>query len=71
MVRTFIHVFHICLSLVFGLQNREYSTLYAQKLALTSLTSGGYSVGMVRSRTQATEFLPFFSLITNMFSSYV
>jgi hypothetical protein len=49
-----------------GLESREYSrrdssrrprgTLYPQKLALTSLTSGGRSVGLVRSRTQATEF---------------
>jgi hypothetical protein len=48
-----------------GLENREYgrkdpsrwprSTLYPQKLALTSPTSGGGSVGIVRSRTQATE----------------
>jgi len=30
--------------------------LYPQKLALTSPTSGGRSVGMVRSRTKATEF---------------
>jgi hypothetical protein len=30
--------------------------LYPQKLALTSPTSGGRSIGMVRSRTQATEF---------------
>jgi hypothetical protein len=29
--------------------------LYLQKLALTSQTSGGCSVGIVRSRTQATE----------------
>jgi hypothetical protein len=29
---------------------------YPQKLALTSLTSGGRSVDIVRSRTQATEF---------------
>jgi hypothetical protein len=29
--------------------------LYPQKLALTSLTSGGRSVGIVHSRTQATE----------------
>jgi len=34
--------------------------LYPQKLALTSLTGGGRSVGMVRSRTKATEF---FSLL--------
>jgi hypothetical protein len=32
-------------------------TLYPQKLALTSSTSGGRSVGIVRSRTQATEFV--------------
>jgi hypothetical protein len=32
------------------------STLYSQKLALTSPTIGGRSVGIVRSRTQATEF---------------
>jgi hypothetical protein len=31
-------------------------TLYPQKLALTSPTSGGLSVGIVRSRTKATEF---------------
>jgi hypothetical protein len=49
-----------------GLENREYDrrdpslrprgTLYPQKLALTSLTSGGRLVGVVRSWTQATEF---------------
>jgi hypothetical protein len=48
-----------------GLENREYGrwdplqwsrdTLYPQKLALTSPTSGGRSVGIVRSRTKATE----------------
>jgi hypothetical protein len=31
-------------------------TLYPQKLAHTSPTSGGRSVGIVRSRTKATEF---------------
>ena len=31
--------------------------LYSQKLALTSPTGGGRSVGIVRSRTKATEFL--------------
>jgi hypothetical protein len=31
--------------------------LYPQKLALTSPTSGGRSVGIVRSRTKATEFV--------------
>jgi hypothetical protein len=49
-----------------GLESREYGrrdpsfwprgTLCPQKLALTSPTSGGRSVGIVRSRTQATEF---------------
>jgi hypothetical protein len=49
-----------------SLENREYGrrdpsrwprgTLYLQKLALTKSTSGGRSVGIVRSRTQATEF---------------
>jgi hypothetical protein len=31
--------------------------LYPQKLALTSPTSGGRSVGIVRLRTQAMEFV--------------
>jgi hypothetical protein len=31
-------------------------TLYLQRLALNSPTSGGRSVGIVRSRTKATEF---------------
>jgi hypothetical protein len=49
-----------------GLENEEYGrrdpslwphgTLYPQKLALTSPTNGGRSIGIVRSRTQATEF---------------
>jgi hypothetical protein len=34
-------------------------TLYPQKLALTSTASCGRSVGIVRSRTKATEFLPY------------
>jgi hypothetical protein len=47
----------------YGLESREYGsrdpsrsqlgTLYPQKLALTSPTSGGRSIGIVRSRTQA------------------
>jgi hypothetical protein len=37
-------------------------TVYPQKLALTSPTSDGLSVGIVLSRTQATEF-SFFSLV--------
>jgi hypothetical protein len=50
-----------------GLESREYGrrdasrwprgNLYPQKLSLTSPTSGGRSVGIVRSRTQTTEFL--------------
>ena len=35
------------------------TTLYPQKLALTSSTGGGRSVGIVRSRTKATEFFFF------------
>jgi hypothetical protein len=50
-----------------GLENREYcrrdpsrrprGTLYPQKLAETSPTSGGRSIGIVCSRTQATDLL--------------
>jgi hypothetical protein len=36
--------------------NLPGGTLYPQKLALTSLTSGCRSVGIVRSPTQAMEF---------------
>jgi hypothetical protein len=53
-----------------GLESREYGrrdtsrwprgTLYQQTLALTSPTSSGSSVGIVRSRTQATEFVCLF-----------
>jgi hypothetical protein len=49
-----------------GLEIREYGrrdpsrwprgALYPQKLAVASPTSGGRSVGVVRSRTQAMEF---------------
>jgi hypothetical protein len=49
------------------LENREYGrrdplrwprgTLYPQKLAITSPTSGGRSVGIVRSRIQTMELL--------------
>jgi hypothetical protein len=51
----------------FDLENRDYgrryplcwplNALYPQKLALTSPAGGGRSVGIVRSRTQATEFI--------------
>jgi len=39
--------------------------LYPQKLALTSPTGGGRSVGMVRSRTKATEFSLVLYIYTN------
>jgi hypothetical protein len=50
-----------------GLENREYgggdplrwprNILYPRKLALTSPTSGSRSIGIVRWRTKATEFV--------------
>jgi hypothetical protein len=50
----------------YGIEIRDYGrrdplrwsrgTLYPQTLALTSPTNGGLSVGIVRLRTQATEF---------------
>jgi hypothetical protein len=58
-----------------SLESRDYGcgnplcwlrdTLYPQKLALTSPTSGGRSVGMVCSRTKVTEF--FHVLLTQTF----
>ena len=40
-----------------GIRCADHVTpLYPQKLALTSPTVGGRSVGIVRSRTKATEF---------------
>jgi hypothetical protein len=55
-----------------GLGNREHGrrdplrwqrgTLNPQKLALTSPTSGGHSVGIVRSRTETVEFIFIFVL---------
>jgi hypothetical protein len=58
-----------------GLEIREYgrrdpsrrppATFYPQKLTLTSLTSGGHSVGIVLSRTQATKFNLVLALIMN------
>jgi hypothetical protein len=57
-----------------GLEYRKYccrdplrwprNTLYLQKLALTSPTRGGRSVGRVRSRTKATEFVFVLLLMT-------
>jgi len=37
--------------------------LYPQKLALTSPTGGGRSVGIVRLRTKATDFFYYLSFI--------
>jgi hypothetical protein len=63
---------------VTDLDSREYGskdpsrwprgTLYPQKLALTSPTSGGRSVGMVRLRAQATEFS--FLVLCDIFVTY-
>jgi hypothetical protein len=40
-----------------GIRRADYATLlYPQKWALTSPTSGGRSVGIVRSQIQATDF---------------
>jgi len=39
--------------------------LYPQKLALTSPTGGGRSVGIVRSRTKATKFFMLFFPVSN------
>jgi hypothetical protein len=60
----------------FGLENREYNcrdpsrwprgTLHPKKLALTSPTSGVLSVGIVRSRIQATEFFILISMLNNI-----
>jgi len=43
--------------------------LYPQKLALTSPTGGGRSVGIVRSRTRATEFLRTSTHVSTEFQS--
>jgi hypothetical protein len=43
-----------------GIRHADHVTLYPQKLALSSPASGGRSVGIICSRTQATEFLFFF-----------
>jgi hypothetical protein len=63
-----------------GLENRyltavgircadHVTSLYPQKLALTSPTGGGHSVGIVCSRTKATEFDPNNSLHIQYFHS--
>jgi hypothetical protein len=52
------------LETISGLETREYgrrdrlcNTRYPQKLALTSPTGGSRSVGILRSRTKAMEFV--------------
>jgi len=45
--------------------------LYPQKLALTSPTGGGRSVGKVRVRTKATEFEFFILYYITIFSSWL
>jgi hypothetical protein len=59
-----------------GLETREYGrehplrwprdTVYPQKLALTSQTSGGRSVGIVRLRAKTTEFFFVFFFQNNI-----
>jgi hypothetical protein len=60
-----------------GLESRQYGlrdpsrwsrgTLYPQKLPLISPTSGGHSVGIVHSWTQATEFFMYWILLFVLF----
>jgi hypothetical protein len=67
------------MSLTCGQEIREYGrrdpsslprgSLYEQKSALTLLTIGGRSVGIVRSRTEATELL-FYYLIKKDFTPW-
>jgi hypothetical protein len=48
----------------------DYATpLYPQTLALTSPTNGGLSVGIVRSRSQGTEFVLFCFVLLCMYVS--
>jgi hypothetical protein len=47
-----------------GIRHADHvAPLYLQKLAITLLTSGGRSVGIVRSRTQTMEFSFFMLLV--------
>jgi hypothetical protein len=66
--RDFIEINIVCHVAAPGSVNRDLTTvgnhcadhmtpLYPQKLALTSPTGGGHSVGIVRSRTKAMEFI--------------
>jgi hypothetical protein len=51
----------------YGRMDTSRLALYPQKLALTSPICGGRSVGIVRSRTQATEFY----IYSRLFKVYV
>jgi hypothetical protein len=63
------------------LENREYGrndpsrwpygTLYPQKLAITLPTSGGRSVGVVRSRTQTMEFFYVATLLSVLWQRFI
>jgi len=44
--------------------------LYPQKLALTSPTGGGGSVGIVRSRTKATEFFIWHTYVCILWTAF-
>jgi hypothetical protein len=51
-----------------GIRRADHATpLYPQKLALTSQTSGGRSVGIVRSRSQATELLYYIKVKVSLY----
>jgi hypothetical protein len=53
-----------------GIRHADYAApLYPQTLALTSSANGGRSVGIVRSRTQATELVYLVSLTFSVLSS--
>jgi hypothetical protein len=64
-----------------GLERREYGlgdpsrwprcNIYPQRLALTSPTSGGRSVGIVRFRTQATEVIIIIFIIIILLSGKI
>jgi hypothetical protein len=48
-----------------GIRRADHATLlYPQKLTLTSPTNSGHFVGIVRSRTQATEYLLYIQYFT-------
>jgi hypothetical protein len=51
----------------YRIHRAHYATpLYPPKLAVTSLTSGGRLVDIVRSRTQATKFVYFLQYNSNV-----